>query len=368
MGFQPYKSGKKGYSFNSYNHEPRIQLIDKDGNLILVISQLQAFQLLRNGFCELLMVKPPTLQFQLDRSEWDTNFLSLPKKKTFKIGRDFRDKTGNYLEARKSVLYGNYRIQSPEGNEMFHCSAKKALWYLNRDIVDIVTDSPPTLRLKFTPGGPGHTGDEYYLTGKVNRCVVCGCENNLNRHHVVPSIFRRYLPEEIKDHNYHDVLLTCIDCHETYEAHANKFKQQICHELGCTINLGGPKYIKEIGVAVSTAHALLRYSDKIPEPRLSTLRNIIKEYLKKDEITQADLEDVATHYAWQITEEHKTYGEFVMSRIGDIQEFTERWRDHFIETMKPKYLPDYWDVKKPLTRMRDKKKNATEKLSCETII
>lgn len=62
---------------------------------------------------------------------------------------------------------------------------------MNRDLVDIVSDDPPTVRFKFLPNGPGHVEDEYYLTTKVNRCVVCGTTHGLNRHHVLPYCFRR---------------------------------------------------------------------------------------------------------------------------------------------------------------------------------
>jgi hypothetical protein len=338
------------YKLNPFNHEPRIQLIDGDSNLIQMISQIEAFHLLRYGFCELLMVNPPTLQFQLDRKDWDVRFMRL------KPPRWFRD-SGRHLEARKSIMYGNYHIQSPEGNEMFHCNAQKALWYLNRDIADVVGDNPPTLRLKFVPGGPGHVGDAYYLTEKLNRCVVCASERNLNRHHVMPRVFRKHLPECIKDHNYHDVLLMCIDCHEQYEEEADKLKQKICRELEFDINNGaGQIYLPDIGNAVKAARALFHYEKVIPEPRKSILLNTLREYLKKDEITPEDLKEVSSHFSWRRPDGYKGYGEFVVSKIGDIQEFTERWRQHFIDVMKPKYLPIYWDVKKPLVRDRVRSK------------
>lgn len=338
----------KRYTLNPYNSEPRIRLVDKDDGLIRMVSQIEAFHLLRHGFCELLIVKPPTVQFQLERIEWNVRYLRQRPPKWFRDG-------SCYLEARKSVLYGNYRIQAPDGHEMFHCNAQKALWYLNRDIADVVTNEPPTLRLKFSPGGPGHIGDEYYLTAKVNQCVCCASTKDLNRHHVMPRVFRRYLPEEIKDHNYHDVLLMCIDCHERYEVDAAKLKQEICKEFDFDINNGGGQiYLPDVGNAVKAARALLYHGDTIPEPRKTALTNILIEYLdnKKQDITKEDLEEISGHFAWLRPGGYKNYGEFVVEKIGDIQAFTQRWRQHFLDVMDPKFLPEYWDVTKPLVRDR----------------
>lgn len=333
------------YTLNPFNAEPRIRLVDKEDALILMVSQIEAFHLIRHGFCELLMVKPPTIQFQLERKEWNVRFLRQRPPKWFREGT-------RWLEARKSILYGNYHIQSPDGHEMFHCNAQKALWYLNRDIADIVTNDPPTLRLKFTPGGPGHIGDPYYLTEKLNRCVCCGGTQNLNRHHVMPRVFRRYLPECIKDHNYHDVLLLCIGCHERYEVEAGKLKQQICKELGLDINDGaGMTYMPEVGNAVKSARALKHHGDVIPEPRKSELQDIVRKFMHR-EPDEKTLDECCNIFAWCRPDGFKDYGQYVVENIGDIQEFTERWRKHFIEVMQPKYLPAHWDISKPLVRDR----------------
>lgn len=353
--------GKKDYTLNPYNAEPRIKLIDLDDNLIRMVTQIEAFRLLRHGFCELQMVMPPTIQFQLPRKEWHEKYAHSKHPKWL------RNRT-KYLEARKSILYGNYHIQAPDGHEMFHCNAQKALWYLNRDLADIVSDTPPTLRLTFTPGGPGHIGDPYYLTEKENRCVVCGAVQDLNRHHVMPRIFRRYLDEEIKDHNYHDILLLCLPCHIKYEEEAGKFKQQICNEMGIEINDGGGQiYLPEIGNAVKAARALLHFGHMIPEPRKEFLRGHVRTYLNKEEITDEDIKEVAGHFAWKVADNHKCYGQYVMEKIGDVQKFTERWRRHFLQVMQPRFLPKHWDLTKPLVRdrVRSKKQRLREEAEPE---
>src|SRR5581483_3412827 len=45
------------------------------------------------------------------------------------------------------------------------------------------------------------------------------------------------------------------------------------------------------------------------------------------------------------------HGEMVVRKLGSIeaiQAFTERWRQHFLQSMQPQYLPANWDFSKPL--------------------
>lgn len=48
---------------------------------------------------------------------------------------------------------------------------------------------------------------------KLNRCVRCGAEEYLTRFHVVPHMYRKYLPLHIKNHSTHDVVVLCASCH-----------------------------------------------------------------------------------------------------------------------------------------------------------
>jgi hypothetical protein len=239
------------------------------------------------------------------------------------------------------------------------------LWYLNRDLADIVSDNPPTLQLKFVPGGLGHVGDAYYLTPKINQCVICGSNQDLNRHHVMPRVFRKHMPEEIKDHNYHDVLLLCVGCHQAYELEASKFKKEICIECGFDADDGGaPLYQRDVGAIRGAARALLHYAAVIPEPRLSMLYGIVHKVCQNP--TEDDLRRLSSLNPWSVCDEDQNmhYGQLVVEKIeaeGKIQEFTERWRKHFVESMNPQYLPAHWDVYKPLVRERVRPKTSEPK-------
>lgn len=339
--------GNRDYRTNPFNHEKRIRLLDQSGQYLDLISQIEAARLLRNDAAELLLVTPPALQLQIPTTEYKKVLKGLRQLAMWNTAHR------NWLHARRTNLYGNYRIQGPDGNEMFHCNNQKALWYLNRDLVEIVSQDPPILRLKFIPNGPGHTDDVYYLTSKVNQCVVCGCQTGLNRHHVVPSLYRKHLPLYIKDHSYHDVLLLCLPCHEKYEESANVLKKEIAEELGIKLDFaGGELYDPTIGPIVKSAVALLRHGDKIPEPRREYLLDFVRNWCGKKEITKEDLEAASKLNAWHKNEEYIDHGQQVVAAIQDLQAFVERWREHFVNEMQPRYLPKFWHVAKPIVPRR----------------
>jgi hypothetical protein len=48
--------------------------------------------------------------------------------------------------------------------------------------------------------------------------------------------------------------------------------------------------------------------------------------------------------------ERVEHGEHVIAHTPDVQSFIRRWRDHFLRTMRPEFLPAHWDVDRPATR------------------
>ena len=80
-------------------------------------------------------------------------------------------------------IYGNCQVLSPEGILMFRCDQKKANWYLNRDLADPINNDPLVIKLKFEPKGLGNHAKPFGLTEMVNKCVNCGSEEFLTKHH-----------------------------------------------------------------------------------------------------------------------------------------------------------------------------------------
>jgi hypothetical protein len=325
---------------NPYNDLPTVRLLDQGGARLGSVSQRTAAQLLRRGLAELLLEVPPAVRLTLPTADYQ----ALPARRPEDAAK------AQFLHARQKALYGNVRFQGPDGEAMFHGDGEKALWYLNRGLVEVVSRDPPVLRLRFAPGGRGHAGDAFYLAGKVNRCVVCGAGEGLNRHHAVPSVYRRHLPAEVKDHSHHDVLLLCLACHEKYEAAADRLKAELGEEFGVPLHGLPGERDRERGRAVKFALALLRHGGQIPPARKEEMLAVVATWLGKATVSAADLAGVAELASDRGGGQAVEHGQHVVARTEDVQAFVRRWREHFLRTMRPKFLPEHWDVDRPACR------------------
>lgn len=241
----------------------------------------------------------------------------------------------------KKPLYGNCRVENIDGVHIFNTSLKKCNWYLKRNLAIIVQEEPFVIRLTFKTKDNGRANDPFYLQERPNLCVCCGTTSSLTRHHVVPIMYRRHFPDDLKMFSSHDVLPMCLPCHNQYEIHADQLKRELLEELNisqgytCDIN-------KDLKRVVMAASALSNNMDSIPPERCVELSKVICEYYKTDTLTQ-ELLDTASKIEY-ITINGELDGKQVVSKIGSIEEFMMRWRVHFLEYAKPQYMPSYWDI------------------------
>lgn len=252
--------------------------------------------------------------------------------------------------------YQNCAFYGPDDELMFRCSRKRAAWYLKRDLAEVISEEPLRLRLKFEPQGRGHAGNLYYLSQKVNRCVVCGAEEHLTKHHVVPSCYRRFFPEKIKSRTSYDVFLVCVKHHEEYEAHAWRFKCELGAEY--EVPMAAPKespreaFDKDLMRACRAANALARYGFQIPEGRKEQLRESLIDYVEENESVEEAIQRLAKiledgyHKKRKSLNIEVNFGAEVVARVSDVQEFIRRWRRHFVTAMNPKFLPEHWKIEK----------------------
>lgn len=237
------------------------------------------------------------------------------------------------LQATNEPIYSNHTLLAPNGEILCRIGARKSQWYIDRNLVDIVSTDPMVLRLRFEPKGRGHRDDEYYLSYKEDRCVKCGKTNDLTLHHIVPRCFRRHFPDSIKSHDFHDILPLCVECHNKYELEANKLKHEICQELGVKIQHGG---MTEGYRIMGYIYTLEKFRDKIPYARIRLLEERIKLYQEKSVL------------AGKVIVEGSGYGRKVVELLDNIQEFVVRWRKHFIEVVKPEFMPNSWDINRKI--------------------
>ncbi|MFA7219163.1 MAG: hypothetical protein WC119_01415 [Synergistaceae bacterium] len=252
---------------------------------------------------------------------------------------------------RKQPIYGNCKVQAPDGELMFRCLEKRANWYLKRGLATIIDDDPLTIRLNFEPNGRGETL-AHLKTDRENKCVVCGSTemSTLTRHHLIPHQYRRYFPDELKEHNSGLIVPICIECHEMYEhEYALKLKNEIAIEYDAVTHP-----IKKQGVkfrAEKYILALLRHRRNMPKDRIDELRDLLVKDLNSlgQKITKKDLDaeslenylELLKSEAEVITYQH---GQIVVDRCKDLEAFSRRWVEHFLISMNPKFMPDYLKI------------------------
>ena len=230
-------------------------------------------------------------------------------------------------------VYWNCRILHPDGSLMCYCSGSKINWYLKRGLAVTLPDDPKSIKLTFEPKGRGNANNPFYLQEKLNICVVCATNKNLTKHHCVPYCFRKHFPDHLKSHTSHDVLLLCRECHNKYEVVADQLKKELSSQYDVQLQsrLKNQKFLKY-------AKTLLRNKDSIPQVKINEMMDAIKEHCNKNIITDADLYNLLKN------QEKIDVFKLLVDKLDSIEEFEEMWRQHFIKTMQPKYLPEFWGI------------------------
>ena len=269
----------------------------------------------------------------------------------------------------RNLNHENWKVYHPNGKHMFTCGEKKAKWYLDRNLGEVVGNFK--IQFTFSPNGDGFADNEEFGRGiRKNICVVSGRDYELQRHHIVPYCYRTFFDDKYKSKNHHDVVLINHDHHMEYERHANKFKEKIARKYG----------VKTISELNQEYTVLLREKSKTYSIILSALKSIFKSHDKmKVEIKLQKLKfvseqteipfDVMCNYNYiQVyklyllikqhqrieikkfkneTKKNYEHGYLVVKQLDTeekIEEFVKLWRNHFLNTTKPKFMPYGWSV------------------------
>lgn len=266
--------------------------------------------------------------------------------------------------SRKFDLNDNWKVLHPNGKHMFTTNQRKAQNYLNKDLAIVVEEN--TIQLTFMPNGMGFDESEIFgLTPRINRCVVCAVTQNLQRHHVVPYHYRKFMPIDYKSRNHHDVVLICRQHHEEYEAIAKSYKTYIADKYNVkTIEELNNEYITTVVERLKRKfkiskllRTLLTQFNELPIKNTESLAREISAMTTIDVLntTFDDLEKIAKKLNKSIEREKKEvinvdnfyHGKLVVNQFTkheDFEEFIKGWRMHFLMTMKPQYMPLGWSI------------------------
>ena len=252
---------------------------------------------------------------------------------------------GRFEALQPHNYYGNIVVLSPEGHTMFRCSEKQAQWYLDRNlaVLEFVRNNDnfsKVVRLTFQPNGLGHYSDPDLLEEQKNICCVCGSEKDLVKNYIVPREYLHQFPIEFKSRRFENRIMLCVDCLKKRNTLVRDSLSRLLGEL-CKVPVDG------IGATIDskfkriilTANALVQKKHILPERvRLEKLK-IIEDHLGHFPTENEIIE--LSKSKWIDRSNYKTHGQAVVEKITDFEMFINVWRNHFMQTMKPKFPPSH---------------------------
>ena len=245
---------------------------------------------------------------------------------------------------KNNKLYDNCSVYSPCGTLMFRCKKKRIKWYLDRNLAEIIEipgEDGLCAQLLFKPKGLGKYNDPYSLEKAENKCVVCGTDEDLTKHHVIPTMYRKHFPLEYKSNYHHDVLGICRTCHDSYELKADILKEELEHKYGFDID-----YKRYLAVS-KAAYDYVTYKDVMDDEKLAHLVMKMRDFLGENPLDKLDylisLREVAINGL-------KNQGKEVIENYGSLQEFVEMWRQHFVDITDPKHLSKHWSINRSIEK------------------
>jgi len=280
--------------------------------------------------------------------------------------------------SRKFDLSDNWKVYHPNGKHMFTTSKRKVDWYVTRSIVKVLETEPKSVQFINEPNGMGFADHEIFgLLPRVNKCVVCGMEDDLQRHHVVPYHYRKFMPLRYKSRNHHDVVLICHKHHQEYEVIAKFYKNIIAETFEVdSIEVMNAKQInfmvanlKDNFRAIKLLDTILNRYNDIPEERVIWISNEFQKLLGINllDLTLDEIEELYTETDKTIrirkeglmNVENFYHGKAVIAKlltVEDYEKFIRGWKIHFLESMKPEFMPVGWNINFAFSREPDKRK------------
>ena len=235
--------------------------------------------------------------------------------------------------------YSNVIIISNGGNLLATISDRKANWYLKKGLA--IETLPPigyprAIKLKFE-ADVNRTPKPFEINVNENKCVICGKENKLTRHHVIPWVIRKHFPLQHKQYARQWCVLLCVECHENVELftqplYKEKFPQGTEIKRNTNIALQMIKHNGHLDKLSTEKFAnLLEHSTYKSVEEIPPYKNKNKNEFRKTLSIQHKLE--IKKWALKFIHEH-----------DDIKGTKTYFRELFL-TMNPKYLPEgYLDI------------------------
>jgi len=271
----------------------------------------------------------------------------------------------------KKNVYENCKILGPDSEFLSYSNSRNAMWYVKKGLGEVVTEAPLVVKLKFVPSGrPDSEEDPYNQKELHNHCVVCGATGTYLKYHIIPLLYRQFIPLEMRKYKSRDLVLLCPKCHEKASASGDKLIRTLSEEYNVPLVTYSPLFTTklELDQISRRATSLLASWSIMPEDRRQFFIDELKDYFGKNSQFQAVIaekfgsewyEDVrAVEFIaknskvlletlgkinWK-KESVNLHGKYVVDLVQDCEEFTRRWRRYFVSELEPKFLSDAWYI------------------------
>jgi hypothetical protein len=267
--------------------------------------------------------------------------------------------------------YSNCKIYHPSGKLMCVNSEKKGRWYVEKTGAKVISTredgSLSEIQLTFEPKGHGFEEDDLFgLSIQETRCVVTGETdiNQLTKHHIVPISYRKHLPLEYKSRNHHDVVYITKDKHDKYERIGNQFRIELAKKYGSMSYIEATEHLAKVMnsehiqlIKKVRGYAMwLLNSDELPTTKQIEMTDVVVDYISKkysaktedikpdDIILNKLIDDIQAEITETILKNKIDPYKDLIDKVGDYDVFVKLWRQHFIDTMEPKFMPTGWSV------------------------
>ena len=241
------------------------------------------------------------------------------------------------MHPRTKKIYSNCALYDFKGL-LCRCSFKRANWYVKRGLAKVISEKPYQVMLTFDPEVSMEQREVVYSIYKENICCVCKSDDLglLTRHHIVPFSFRKKFPESYKSCMSHDIVPVCDDCHKAYHQHAKAWLNDMykkCPEV--ELNRERKRKLRQI---LSMCKALQLGS--VPESRKKEVRKDLYSIWDKKHTVQQ-----IVNICLEEKRNFKTDSDIYFENLPvSLDEFILSWRLHFVDTMKPPFLPKGWSL------------------------
>lgn len=238
----------------------------------------------------------------------------------------------------RSKPYDNIAILAMDGVLLGFCGKRKSNWYLKRGLaVEDRYGDCNAIKLQFEPQGRYGQVMAAVIGPRKNQCVVCGSEENLTRHHVVPYCFRRYM-KEWNHHNSFDVVILCEKHHQAYEKKANRMKDGLMRQSKIPNHMYMSAEESDVYKTYRKAVAVSKYMKHMPEE--TRIRLVIEVCTFFGYPVDETTVNLVANLDMERNKNHNAYQSIVDDLDGNVRDFIKMWASHFFKLMKPKFMPN----------------------------